>query len=226
MRVTLMHKTGGQDEMKNKMMMIMLAVVMLVSLAACGGSDAETTAETASVKEEFIQFIGTDIPEAEKTETEVMEKYNSYFTEGESVDSDALLTDLTDNILPEYSEFLAGVDAIEVSTDEVKNLKTLYYDAMNAQYQALSKVQTALQNEDKDVQTEAQKLLADAKTKYTAYNDAVYELAQQENVTLNGELATTASTEALSTEAGTEAIDPGDDSYDDGVTVDDGAEAE
>lgn len=212
--------------MKNRVMMIVLAAAMLMSLAACGGSDTETTEAAASVKEEFVQFIGTDIPEAEKTETEVMTKYNSYFTEGESVDSDALLTDLTDNLIPKYSEFLASVDAIEVGTDEVKNLKTLYYDAMDTQYQALQKVQTALQNEDKDIQTEAQQLLTDAKTKYTAYNDAVYALAQQENVTLNGDLATTASTEALSTEANTEAIDQNEDNFDDGVTSEDGTAAE
>lgn len=213
--------------MKNRIMAIALAAVMLFALAGCG-SDGEVNTEEAdntAVKNEFVQFIGTDIPEAEKTETEVMTKYNSYFTEGESVDSDALLTDLTDNLIPKYSEFLASVDAIEVSTDEVKNLKTLYYDAMDTQYQALQKVQTALQNEDKDVQTEAQQLLSDAKTKYTAYNDAVYALAQQENITLEGEIGTTSTTE-LATETNTQAINPDEDNFDDGITITESSETE
>ena len=71
------------------------------------------------------------------------------------------------------------------------------------------KVEAAVKDKNKDIQTEAQKLLSDAQSKYTAYNDAVYALAQKENVTLNGEIATTATSEAGSTtEANTEAIDP------------------
>lgn len=90
---------------------------------------------------------------------------------------------------------------------------------MNTQYQALQKVETAIKDKDKDVQTEAQKLLSDAQSKYTAYNDAVYALAQQENVTLKGEMATTATTEAGSTtEANTEAIDPNEELVDDTAT--------
>ena len=91
----------------------------------------------------------------------------------------------------------------------MKSLKDQYYDAMNAQYEAMQKVEAAVKDKNKDIQTEAQKLLSDAQSKYTAYNDAVYALAQKENVTLNGEIATTATSEAGSTtEANTEAIDP------------------
>ena len=138
-----------------------------------------------------------------------MKNFNSYFAEGTAVDTDALLKDLTDNLLPKYKTFLDDVQAIEVKTDEVKALKDQYYDAMNAQYEAMQKVEAAVKDKNKDIQTEAQKLLSDAQSKYTAYNDAVYALAQKENVTLNGEIATTATSEAGSTtEANTEAIDP------------------
>lgn len=106
--------------------------------------------------------------------------------EGTAVDTDALLKDLTDNLLPNYKTFLDDVQAIEVKTDEVKALKDQYYDAMNAQYEAMQKVEAAVKDKNKDIQTEAQKLLSDAQSKYTAYNDAVYALAQKENVTLNG----------------------------------------
>ena len=68
--------------------------------------------------------------------------------------------------------------------------------------------------------TRQKKLLSSAQSKYTAYNDAVYAPAQKENVTLNGEIATTATTEAGSTtEANTEAIDPSEAMTDDTVTT-------
>lgn len=201
--------------MKRGLLITMMAVVMTASLTACGG-DKNTEVTTAvpateaasEVKNEFIQFIGTDIPGVETKEKEVMQKYNAYFAEGSSVDVDALQKDLSENLIPQYEEFLKSVEAIEVKTDEVKNLKDQYYDSMNTQYQALQKIEAALKNKDKDVQSEAQNLLADAKKKYTAYNDAVYALAQEENVTLKGDIATTATTESsVTTEANTEAID-------------------
>lgn len=199
--------------MKRRLLMTMMAMILVLSLAGCGSKkDEPTTATTeaaSEVKDEFIQFIGTDIPKVEADEAAVMKTYNSYFAEGTTIDTDALLKDLTDNIIPKYKAFLDSVQAIEVKTDEVKTLKDQYYDAMNTQYEALQKVQAAVKDKDKDVQTTAKKLLSDAQSKYTAYNDAVYAFAQKENVTLNGEIATTATTEAGSTtEANTEAIDP------------------
>lgn len=199
--------------MKRRLLITMMAVALAFSLTGCGSKKEEQTTATteaaSEVKDEFIQFVGTDIPKVEKDEADVMNKYNAYFAEGTTVDTDALLKDLSENLLPKYKTFLDSVESIEVKTDEVKALKDQYYDAMNTQYEAIQKVETAVKDKNKDLQTEAQKMLSDAQSKYTAYNDAVYALAQKENVTLNGEIATTATSEAGSTtEADTEAIDP------------------
>lgn len=199
--------------MKRRLLITMMAVALAFSLTGCGSKKEEQTTATteaaSEVKDEFIQFVGTDIPKVEKDEADVMNKYNAYFAEGTSVDTDALLKDLSENLLPKYKTFLDSVESIEVKTDEVMALKAQYYDAMNTQYEALQQVETAVKDKNKDLQTEAQKMLSDAQSKYTAYNDAVYALAQKENVTLNGEIATTATSEAGSTtEADTEAIDP------------------
>ncbi len=199
--------------MKRRLLITMMAVALAFSLTGCGSKKEEQTTATteaaSEVKDEFIQFVGTDIPKVEKDEADVMNKYNAYFAEGTSVDTDALLKDLSENLLPKYKTFLDSVESIEVKTDEVMALKDQYYDAMNTQYEALQQVETAVKDKNKDLQTEAQKMLSDAQSKYTAYNDAVYALAQKENVTLNGEIATTATSEAGSTtEADTEAIDP------------------
>ena len=199
--------------MKRRLLITMMAVALAFSLTGCGSKKEEQTTATteaaSEVKDEFIQFVGTDIPKVEKDEADVMNKYNAYFAEGTSVDTDALLKDLSENLLPKYKTFLDSVESIEVKTDEVMALKDQYYDAMNTQYEALQQVETAVKNKNKDLQTEAQKMLSDAQSKYTAYNDAVYALAQKENITLNGEIATTATSEAGSTtEADTEAIDP------------------
>ena len=70
--------------MKRRLLMTMMAMVLVFSLAGCGSKKDETsteaTTEAASeVKDEFIQFIGTDIPKVEADEAAVMKSYNSYF---------------------------------------------------------------------------------------------------------------------------------------------------
>lgn len=113
--------------MKRRLLMTMMAMVLAFSFTGCGNKKAdETTATTeaaSEVKDEFIKFVGTDIPKMDTEEAEIMKKFNSYFAEGTAVDTDALLKDLTDNLLPDYKTFLDNVQAIEVKTDEVKALK-------------------------------------------------------------------------------------------------------
>lgn len=211
--------------MKRRLLITMMAVVFAFALTACADKnvDKETTQETeteSEVKGDFIQFVGTDIAKADAEETEIMNKFNSYFAEGKSVDTEALLKDLSENIIPKYKAYLSDVETINVKTDEVKALKDKYYEAMNTQYQALLKVETAIKDKDKEAQSEAEKLVLDAKEKYTVYSDALYALAQKENVTLKGDVATTSITEAeITTETDTEAIDKDEVMEDDDVTT-------
>lgn len=196
--------------MKRKLLITMMAVVLAFSCTACGDKKEDTQGTEAkaeiSVKEEFVQFVGTDIPKADAKEAEIMNKFNSYFAEGSTIDADALLKDLSENIIPQYKAFLDEVQAIEVTTDDIKALKDKYITAMTNQYDALTKMETAMKDKNKDVQAEAEKLLEDAHTNYAAYCDAVSDIAKRENITLKGEMATTAATEAT-TEVNTQEID-------------------
>ena len=89
--------------MKRRLLMTMMAMVLAFSFTGCGNKKAdETTATTeaaSEVKDEFIKFVGTDIPKMDTEEAEIMKKFNSYFAEGTAVDTDALLKDLPDNLL-------------------------------------------------------------------------------------------------------------------------------
>ena len=143
--------------MKRRLLITMIAVALAFSLTGCGSKKEEQTTATteaaSEVKDEFIQFVGTDIPKVEKDEADVMNKYNAYFAEGTSVDTGALLKDLSENLLPKYKTFLDSVESIEVKTDEVMALKDQYYDAMNTQYEALQQVETAVKDKNKDLRT-------------------------------------------------------------------------
>jgi hypothetical protein len=204
--------------MRRKILVSLMAVAMMAAMTGCGNKTDSTEDSQVSVKNDLVEFVGTEIPEVEAKEVQVMDAYNAYFAEDSTVDTDKLQQDLSDNLIPTYKEFLDDTEAIEVATDEVKELKTLYLDAMNTQYQALLKVQSAIENNDTDIQDEAKDLITQANDKYTQYNDAVYELAQKENVTLEGEMSTSAATEEAAADE-----DSAADTSDDASQTDDNA---
>lgn len=61
--------------MKRRLLMTMMAMVLAFSFTGCGNKKAdETTATTeaaSEVKDEFIKFVGTDIPKMDTEEAEI-----------------------------------------------------------------------------------------------------------------------------------------------------------
>ncbi|MGN0395336.1 MAG: hypothetical protein ACI4EF_08235 [Coprococcus sp.] len=166
--------------MRQKLLLFAIAALMILSCTACG---KEKNKEKKSVRDDFVKLIGTDIPEVEKKEIEIMNTYNGYFT-GDKVDTEALLSGLENSILPQYEEFLKSIEAISVDNEEVKAVKELYYSSMDYQFQALKKVDEALKENKTDYQTEASELLRQAEDKYAEYKTAVEKMAVDNNVTI------------------------------------------
>lgn len=189
--------------MKRKILLFTAVILAFVSFTACGKEEND---EKKSVKDDFIELIGTEIPEAEKKEIEAMNTYNGYFTEGSEVDTAALLADLENNIIPKYDEFMTSVEAIEVEYDEVLAIKELYYSAMDYQLQALKQVTEALKEEDADYQEEASSLLEQAEEKYAEYLTAVESLASENNITIknNSNIAASNNDDSSKTDSETE----------------------
>ncbi len=176
--------------MKRKILLFTAMIFALASFTACG---KEKNDEEKSIKDDFIELVGTEIPSAEKKEIEAMNTYNGYFTEGSEIDTAALLADLENNIIPKYEEFMTSVEEIEVEYDEVLAIKELYYSAMDYQLQALKQVTEALKEEDADYQEEAASLLGQAEEKYAEYLAAVEGLASENNITIKNNSNITAS---------------------------------
>lgn len=189
--------------MKRKILLFTAVILAFASFTACG---KEKNDEKKSVKDDFIELIGTEIPEAEKKEIEAMNTYNGYFTEGSEVDTAALLADLENNIIPKYEEFMTSVEAIEVEYDEVLAIKELYYSSMDYQLQALKQVTEALKEEDADYQEEASSLLKQAEEKYAEYLAAVESLASENNITIknNSNIAASNNDDSSETDSETE----------------------
>lgn len=190
--------------MKRKILLFTAMIVALASFTACG---KEKNDEQKSVKDDLIELVGTEIPDAEKKEIEAMNTYNGYFTGKSEVDTAALLADLENTIIPKYEEFMTSVEAIEVEFDEVLAIKELYYSSMDYQLQALRQVAEALKEEDADYQDEAASLLEQAEGKYAEYLAAVESLASENNITIknNSNIITSKDDDSSETASDTEA---------------------
>ena len=74
--------------MKRRLLMTMMAMVLAFSFTGCGNKKAdETTATTeaaSEVKDEFIKFVGTDIPKMDTEEAEIMKKFKRAVTDSEA----------------------------------------------------------------------------------------------------------------------------------------------
>lgn len=191
--------------MKNKLIPALLTTLSLCLLSACGTE--EVTEESVTPASELVTLMNTDIPSVEEDEKSAMSAYNSYFSENTDLDKDALLADLDDNIIPTYETFMTNLEAIAPETEEVKAVYDLYYDSMNLQYQAIVKIEQALTEESEDYQTEAAELLTQSKDKYQEFQQAVSDLAEENNIVINGTTETTEATDTIEATDTTEATE-------------------
>ncbi len=166
--------------MKQKKLLLLIFSFVLLIASACG---KEKKVEKNSIRDEFVKLIGTEIPRAEETEREAMNAYNGYFT-GDKVDTEALLAELENYIIPKYEKFMSDIEAIAVDYKENETIKEMYYSSMDYQFQALKKVTESLKNRSADYQSDAADLMKQAETKYAEYKMAVENMALQNNVML------------------------------------------
>lgn len=162
--------------MKKYFKATLLLAIMMFCLTGCGKD---------KIKDDLYSFLSEELPAVQEKQVEAVNTYNEYFS-AEDMDSAQLLTLLNDTILPEYEEYMTELNAIEVSTDEVKTIKEKYVESAQYQYDAMKTVKDAIENADSDKLTEANDLLEKAKTSLNEYNTQVVELAEAHNITIQG----------------------------------------
>lgn len=161
---------------------VLLCVMAMLAFSACG---SKNKGQTVSVEEDFASLLNDKIPAVEKDEVDAMTRYNSYFLDSETLDTEAFLKDLQDTIVPKYELFLDNVKKITVDTQEVRDLYDLYYNAMELQYGAILKVHDALKEGNSDYRDEAYDLLRQASEKYQEFQNEVKKFADRYDITLH-----------------------------------------
>ena len=82
--------------------------------------------------------------------------------------------------------YINSLTAIEVSTDEVKNLKDLYLQSAQKQLDAMNKVAAAINEENPDYLTEADSLIKESEDLILQYQTQLRTLALDNDIVING----------------------------------------
>lgn len=159
---------------KKKVLAFALLIGMMICLGACGKKD--------EVKDDLVTYVN-DMTEAQKLQQEAIDTYNSYVNDPE-MDSQELLTALTDTIIPKYSEYLDAINALAPATTEVTDVKLACVEGANKQYAALTKVKEAIEACDSDMLTEADSLIQESVQLFQDYETQLNTLAEEHEVTL------------------------------------------
>lgn len=190
--------------MKKKICIILTGLMMTCALVACGKDKKEEVAvdETKTVQEDLVEFINDELPGIATDKDNALTIYNSYFN-GTEVDNSALLTDLKSKAIPSLEKYIENLSAIEVETDEVKEVKQAYLMGVQKQYEAMKMVVNAVENEMPDYLVQAEALIVEAQTYMNDYENKVKELAASNQITINSNTISSGTVEEATTEVAT-----------------------
>ncbi len=188
--------------MKKKIYLAVLAVALSCTAFGCGVKKVEDP--YVEIRQDLTEFVNEEIASIAPEREEAVSIYNSYF-EKEEPNNEETLKALKETALPKMQSYLDKLNAIEVSTSEVEELKTLYVNAAQAQYEAMTLAVSALEEENPDYLTDAQTKIDEFKSYLTQYESKLKLLAADASITVNGELNYSDLTGGEDTQAETEA---------------------
>ncbi len=186
---------------KKKVCILLSGVVMVCALTACGKDKAgDAKADDGNVvQEDLVEFINEELPGIAADKDNALTVYNSYFT-GASVDNAALVADLKSNAIPSMETYISNLNAIQVETAEVEEIKQLYLMGVQKQYEAMKMVVNAIESEMPDYLVQAEALIVEAHTYMSDYEAKVVQVANNNNIVINSETISSGAVEEATTE--------------------------
>lgn len=173
--------------MKKKFYIIAIMTLVLCLFTGCGKKKEEETADNSNnaLKDDIVEFVNNKLPSIEGDRENAIAIYNSYF-ETDDVNLEQFSSDLQGTAIPQMQNYINSLTAIEVSTDEVKNLKDLYLQSAQKQLDAMNKVAAAINEENPDYLTEADSLIKESEDLILQYQTQLRTLALDNDIVING----------------------------------------
>lgn len=173
--------------MKKKFYIIAIMTLVLCLFTGCGKKKEEAADDNSNsaLKDDIVEFVNNKLPAIEGDRENAIAIYNSYF-ETDDVNLEQFSSDLQGTAIPQMQNYINSLTAIEVSTDEVKNLKDLYLQSAQKQLDAMNKVAAAINEENPDYLTEADSLIKESEDLILQYQTQLRTLALDNDIVING----------------------------------------
>ena len=171
--------------MKKKAYIAILTLALACTFAACGKKDDKTEDTTVSVKEDVVEFVNEELPTIKADHDSAIATYNAYFAEGNQQAIAEYKTTLQDNAIPTMESCISKIEAIEVATDEVTDLKNTYLHSVQKEYEAMKMVVSAIDGENPDYLTQADSLISEAATLMGEYQTKLQTIANEQGIIVN-----------------------------------------
>ena len=146
-----------------------LTVILVIALFACQDN----------VQDDLLDYINNDVTEVGQLEDEVIALYEKARNSGNDY---TMYQILKNEVIPKSQELISKAEAIEVETEEVKEVHELFLDAINKEKQALTLMLSALENQDYTVMTQANEKLHESRRLKREYKASINKLAEEHNV--------------------------------------------
>lgn len=170
--------------MKKKILAITLLFSLTAALCSCGKeSTSEETTENL-VKKDVVEFVSEELPAIKEQRDSAIGIYNSYFA-NENPDVEAFKQSLKNDAIPGMEKYLENLNAIETSTEPVTELKSIYCQSAQRQYDAMKMVLSALEGENAEYLTQAQNLVGESEEFMKQYKDKLNSIASENDITIN-----------------------------------------
>ena len=178
--------------MKKKLYIALMLCLTVLLCAACGKKKEEDPAK--ALKDEVVKFVGTDLPGIAAERDEAVKAFNDAMAA--AAEPSETLKKVKETCIPTMESYLNKLNALETTTPEVGELKELYRQSAQKQYDAMKMVVSAIEGENPDYLNQANTLITEAKTALSDYDAKLREICGANNITL-----TTGTSGATATDA-------------------------
>ena len=187
MTKVMMNNHLEDEVMKKKFYIIALMTLVLCMFTGCGKKkeDEATEDPNKALKNDVVEFVNKKLPDIEGERNNAVAIYNSYF-ESADISLEQFSSDLQGTAIPDMQNYINNLTAIEVSTDEVKNLKDLYLQSAQKQLDAMNKVAAAINEQNPDYLTEADSFIKESEDLILQYQTQLRTIAMDNDIIVNG----------------------------------------
>ncbi|MFC7371118.1 hypothetical protein ACFQPF_05465 [Fictibacillus iocasae] len=156
-----------------KLGILLLSAVLILFVSGC--SDP--------VADELLSYVNDTMPSLSEKETEVIELYASVTGPNYS-DDETMYVTLTEEVIPQYSEFLADLEKVQLENEEIQKLHEDYIEGVQLQHSGMLLAVAALEEQSFEKMDEANQKLSEGRKKIRDYQQAMKKLAKEHNVKL------------------------------------------